>query len=347
MVMVLQSCRRLRCTCPPPDRRRLALLRFGLVGAMLLLAAVAAGAEGNDFAAWLQGLRTEAQNRGIRATTLDAALIDLKPLPRVIELDRKQPETTLTYEQYVKRVLPQSRIHQGQTLLHAHGEVLKQIEAQYGVPPHVVVALWGIESDYGHRTGGFPTIAALATLAHDGRRGAYFRRELLHALQIIDEGHIAADQMTGSWAGAMGQSQFMPSSFLRYAVDFDGDGRRDIWTTLGDVFASTANYLVQVGWQQHEPWGQRVILPDALDPTSLDLTIQKSLGDWQKLGVRGAASNSLRTVPARQAALVVPSDGPAPAFLVFHNFHVFLRWNRSTYFALAVSQLSDHIRHGE
>lgn len=344
--MISQSRCRFDLTCPPWHRRCTVFMLVGLFGAMTLLFSNAARADRRDFDTWLQNLRAEAQQLGIRNTTLDAALTGLEPLPRVIELDRKQPESTLTYTQYVELVMPQRRIMKGRALLDRHRDLLTQIEAQYGVPPHVVVALWGIESDYGLRTGGFQTIAALATLAYDGRRGAYFRRELLDALRILDDGHIAADMMRGSWAGAMGQSQFMPSSFLNAAVDFNGDGRRDIWTTLDDVFASTANYLMRAGWQAGETWGQRVTLPDDLDRALLDLHVKKSVDAWHRLGVRATDGGSLLETPFQQASLVAPSEGDEPAFLVFHNFRVFLKWNRSTYFALAVGNLSDQIRRG-
>jgi membrane-bound lytic murein transglycosylase B len=341
--MVLLLCCRFRLPCLP-HRWCFNVMLVYLCGALTLSLPAASRADRHDFDPWLQELRAEAQKRGIREATLNAALNDLKPLPRVIELDRKQPESTLTYDQYLKLVVPPSRISKGRALLNTHRDLLNQIEKQYGVPPHVIVALWGIESDYGLRTGGFQTIAALATLAHDGRRGAYFRRELLNALRIIDDGHIPANMMIGSWAGAMGQSQFMPSSFLNAAVDFNGDGRRDIWSTLGDVFASTANYLTRAGWHPGEPWGQRVTLPGGLDRALLDLNIQKSADAWRELGVRGADGSHLPTSPSRQGSLVVPAEGREPAFLVFHNFRVFLKWNRSTYFALAVGHLSDQIR---
>lgn len=344
MVLVLPSCYRFRLPCLPPHLWCFIFAWVYLFVVFTHALPTAARADRSDFNTWLQDLRAEAQKRGIRQTTLDAALNNLKPLPRVIELDRKQPESTLTYERYLKLVVPTSRIVKGQALLNAHRDLLHQIETQYGVPPHVVVALWGIESDYGLRTGGFQTIAALATLAYDGRRGAYFRSELLNALRILDDGHIPADRMVGSWAGAMGQSQFMPSSFLNAAVDFNGDDRRDIWGTLGDVFASTANYLKRAGWRADEPWGQRVTLPDDLDRRFLGLNVQKAVDAWQELGVRAADGSRLFTPASQQGSLVTPSEGIEPAYLVFQNFRVFLKWNRSTYFALAVGHLSDHIR---
>jgi len=218
-------------------------------------------AQDRGFATWLQELRTEAMAFGIRAQTLDVALTGLQPLPRVIELDRKQPEETLTYAQYLERVLPAARVQKGRRLLYQHRALLQEIGGKYGVSPGVIVALWGMETDFGHITGNFPVLAALATLAYDGRRSALFRGELLSALKIVDAGHVRPEAMIGSWAGAMGQNQFLPSSFLQYAVDYNGDGRRDIWTTLADVFASTAHYLARSGWQYHAVTPGVVLLP--------------------------------------------------------------------------------------
>jgi membrane-bound lytic murein transglycosylase B len=310
---------------------------------VLWLVVTAAFAQNGHFPApWLDALRAEAIQRGIRAETLDAALHDIKPIPRVLELDRRQPESSMTFAEYLKIVVPSSRVQRGRALLAQHKPLLEEISATYGVPASVVVALWGVESDYGRRTGGFSVIGALATLAYDGRRGSYFRGELLNALQILNEGHITLAQMTGSWAGAMGQSQFMPSSFLSRAVDYDGDGRRDIWTTQGDVFASAANYLKQAGWRQGQPWGRRVTLPAGFDASLIDLKVTKTPAAWQALGVRDAQGKALPE-SSRDASLVAP-DGPnGPAFFVYHNFRVLLKWNRSTYFGTAVGLLSDQI----
>src|SRR5215831_7065633 len=193
-------------------------LALGVVGA-------AAPAHADRFGDWLKGVRADARKEGIRAQTLDAAFVGVAPLPKVIELDRKQPEFTLTFLEYLDRVMPQMRIDRARDRLAQRRPVLDAVGQRYGVPPRFIVALWGIESDFGQQTGGFSVIAALATLAYDGRRAAYFRRELIDALRILDRGDVTPGAMKGSWAGAMGQSQFMPSSFLRYAVDFDGDGR--------------------------------------------------------------------------------------------------------------------------
>jgi membrane-bound lytic murein transglycosylase B len=302
----------------------------------------ARAASERDFAAWLQEFRAEAAASGIRAPTLDTALAGLRPLPRVIELDRKQPEETLTYAQYVERVLPASRVQKGLRLMHEHRVLLQEVSATYGVPPAVLVALWGMETDFGRITGNFPVLAALATLAYDGRRSALFRRELLQALKIIEAGHVRPEAMIGSWAGAMGQNQFMPSSFLQYGVDHNRDGRCDIWSTLADVFASTANYLARSGWQGREAWGYRVVLPATFTPSANGGQMSKPRATWQGLGVRRADGGVLPDGP-EPASLVLPGGVAGPAFLVYQNYHVFLKWNRSTYFALTVGQLADQL----
>ena len=211
--------------------------------------------------------------------------------------------------------------------------------------PRFIVAFWGIETDFGRITGGFKVVPALATLAFDGRRGAFFRKELLHALRIIEEGHISAKQMTGSWACAMGQPQFMPSSFNGYAVDHDGDGRKDIWTTRDDVFASAANYLSRYGWRGDERWGREVRLPEGFDASLQGLKVKKPIADWAALGVtlRGGAPLPGKTL---LASLILPGGKGGPAYLVYNNYRVILKWNRSHYFAIAVGHLADKIAGG-
>jgi len=309
------------------------------LGVLLLPRPAAAAA---DFAQWLQELRAEARTAGISAGILDAALTGIKPIPRVIELDRRQPERTISFAQYVDRVIPQSRVDRGRRLLRDHKALLDRVAASYGVQPRFIVALWGIETDFGRNTGGYKVVDALATLAHDGRRSAYFRGELLAALRILEEGHIDPAEMKGSWAGAMGQSQFMPSSFLNYAQDYNGDGTKDIWRSLPDVFASAANYLSTVGWNDDQTWGREVRLPDGFDSGLAGLEIRKPLSAWQALGVRRMTGGDLPAVDM-DASLVLP-DGPGGrAFLVYDNYRTIMRWNRSTYFATAVGLLSDRI----
>ena len=302
-----------------------------------------------SFDDWLVDLRAEATQKGISTATLDSALTGIKPIPRVIELDRKQPEFTLTFQEYLDRVVPVSRQKRAQARLKTHQALLTEIGDKYGVQPRFVVALWGIETDFGRVTGGFDVIPALASLAYDGRRSKFFRKELFHALQIIEEGHIAAKDMKGSWAGAMGQSQFMPSSFNRYAQDYDGDGRQNIWTTQADVFASASNYLKRVGWRHDITWGRAVTLPEnGLASRNNAMTLHdnktwKGLNTWAELGVKTEDGQDL---PSRniQARLVMPGGAEGPAYLVYKNFEAILKWNRSNYFAIAVGTLSDSMR---
>ena len=299
-------------------------------------------AQQRDFATWLQELRAEAVTLGIRPQTLDAALSGLRPLQRVLELDRKQPEDTLTYAQYLERTLPASRVQKGQRLLNEHRALLQEIGTKYDVPPGIIVALWGMETEFGRVTGNFSVLASLATLAYDGRRSAFFRHELLDALKIVDAGHVRPAAMTGSWAGAMGQNQFMPSSFLQYAVDYNGDGRCDIWTTLADVFASTANYLARAGWRWRQPWGHRVVLPADFDVASNAGQPSRTLAVWQVMGVQRADGGAF-PAEIESASLVLPNGATSPAFLVYPNYQVLLKWNRSHYFALTVGQFTDQL----
>jgi len=326
--------------------------RYLMSGIALLLGlciSFHATANEESFDSWLANLRKEAISNGISEATLDAALTGIEPIPRVIELDRKQPEFTLTFAEYLNLVVPNSRKERARDRFRTHQDLLKKIGEKYGVQPRFIVALWGIETDFGRVMGSFKVIPALASLAYDGRRSEFFRKELFFALQVIDEGHITADAMMGSWAGAMGQSQFMPSSFIRYAQDYDGDGRRDIWGTQGDVFASAANYLKQVGWRNDITWGRQVRLPDsgAAAPDSAlalhDAKTWKGLNDWAGLGVTNTDGSAL---PDRniQARLVLPDGKDGPAYLVYRNFESILKWNRSNYFAIAVGTLSDAMR---
>ena len=320
-------------------------IRLGIVAAIFL--ALAGGfapkpALAEDFTAWLTALRSEAEAKGIRPEILDAALQDVEPLPRVVELDRSQPEFTLTFEEYLARVVPPKRVEKGRAKLQQNYALLKEVSARYGVQPRFVVALWGIETDFGRLTGGFSVVQALVTLAYDGRRSAFFRKELLAALQILNEGHIAPAAMTGSWAGAMGQSQFMPTTFLGFAVDHDGDGKRDIWTSQGDVFASAANYLSKSGWRGDETWGRAVRLPEGFDSSLIGLDVEKPIREWQALGVRRANGKDLPKADMR-GSIVTATDGAGPAYLVYGNYRALLTWNRSTFFAVAVGTLADRI----
>jgi membrane-bound lytic murein transglycosylase B len=323
-------------------RGRFELLRCLAVGLIALLSPALVLANPQDFPGWLEGVRAEARASGISESTISLALSGLAPLPRVIELDRNQPESTLRFEEYLARVVSEKRVEQGRALMAENAELLQQVSQRFGVQPRFIVALWGVESDYGRLTGEFNVVAALATLAYDGRRSAYFRKELLQALRIVDAGHISATAMTGSWAGAMGQNQFMPSSFLDFAVDFDGDGRRDIWSSRADVFASIANYLARTGWNGAESWGRQVRLPAGFDQNLITLDQRRSLEEWSRLGVTLADGGAL---PASGVgvSLAQPAGRGGAVYLVNDNYRTILRWNRSLYFATAVGHLADRL----
>lgn len=294
------------------------------------------------FEQWLEEMKAEALSRGISRTTVDEALGMIEPIPRVIELDRSQPEFTLTFREYIAQVGSDERIAKGKERLAKYRSLLNSVSAEYGVPPQMIVALWGIETDFGRLTGGFQVVPALATLAHDGRRSNFFRKELMNALTIIDQGHVRAADMMGSWAGAMGQCQFMPSSFLRAAVDANGDGRKDIWKTQADIFASAANLLRRNGWERGRTWGRPVSLPANFDQTLVGLDTQMRLAEWQRLGVRRFDGRDLPRVDI-DASVIMPEGAGGPAFIVYNNFRAILKWNRSDYFALTAGYLADRI----
>ena len=313
------------------------------------LVAASAQAQTQKFSDWVEGVRKDATERGVDKAIFDTAFKGVKPIPRIIELDRKQPEFTLTFKQYLSRVASGVRIKKGRQKLAENRKELEEVGKKFGVQPRFIVALWGIETDFGRISGGFNVITALATLAYDGRRSKYFRGELLNALEILDQGHVKHKDMTGSWAGAMGQCQFMPSSFKAYAIDADGDGRRDLWGTKADVFASSANYLSSVGWNDDQTWGREVKLPENFDISIADKGARAKgskgllLSEWQARGVRRADGTDL---PSRnlKASLVLPAKGKSsPAYLVYGNYRSILHWNRSTYFALTVGYLADRI----
>ena len=296
-----------------------------------------------QFTAWLSEVREEALAQGIKQSTVDDAFVDVTIIPKVLEFDRKQPEFSLTFAQYLGRVISKARVKRGQKRISKYDSYLTEVTTRYQVPARFIVALWGIETDYGNLTGGFPVIGALATLAFEGRRAEFFRSELMHALRILDGGHISVDLMTGSWAGAMGQCQFMPSSFNRFAVDHDNDGRRDIWNSTEDVMASIANYLSESGWNNKYTWGREVRIPKNIDVSLFGLETRKFLQDWHNLGVRN--TNGSRLPQMHLEASLLQPDGPGtPAYLVYDNFNVILKWNRSHSFALAVGHLADNLK---
>lgn len=292
------------------------------------------------FAQFLRGVRAEARAGGISDRTLNAAMNDLQPIPRVLELDRRQPEFVLTFAQYRERQVTAQRMARGRQLRQENAALLAAIERQHRVPGRLVVAIWGLETNFGGNMGGFNVVGALATLAWDGRRAAFFRRELLAALRILEAGHIQPAAMRGSWAGAMGHPQFMPSSFERFAVDQDGDGRRDIWTNRADALGSIANYLARNGWRDGETWGREVRLPPRFDTAGTGRDATRPLSAWARAGVRAADGSPL---PASDlpAGILLPDGATGAAFAVYRNFGVIRRYNPSDFYALSVGLLSD------
>ncbi|MBI1272684.1 MAG: lytic murein transglycosylase [Alphaproteobacteria bacterium] len=310
----------------------------------LFVVAVSVPAQANTipFDVWLGGVRQEAMQRGVSGATLDTALAGTELQYDVLRLDRKQPEGRITFEEYKKRNVTNTMIEQGRALYREHFALLQGIAQQYGVAAKYIVALWGVETRYGTYTGGFNVIDSLATLAYDGRRSGYFRGELMNALSILERGEIGAYEMEGSWAGAMGQCQFMPTTFLHYAVDYNRDGRRDIWSTLPDVFASMANYLRAEGWRDGITWGRAVRLTKPVAARHAGLDYAQSLRAWHGAGVRQSNGQPLPLEDIK-ASLVQPDGAGGASYLVYDNYRALMRWNRSTYFATTVGLLADEI----
>lgn len=310
----------------------------------LAASAAAVDLQAQAFARWIAGLRDSARAAGIDDATLRAALDDVRYLPRVIELDRTQPEFTRSVWDYLDSAVSTQRIAAGRDKLAALRALADAATARYGVPAAIVIAIWGIESNYGANVGDIPTIDALATLGFDGRREAWARGQLLAALKIIQSGDIDRTHMIGSWAGAMGQTQFLPSVFLAHAVDADGDGRRDIWGSMPDVIASTAAFLAHSGWQADQAWGVEVALPAGFDHGRADLAQRLSSVQWAAEGVRAVDGAALPSLP--DASVLTPAGARGPAFLVGANFRAVLRYNNSTSYALAVGLLAQRLSGG-
>lgn len=295
-----------------------------------------------DFNQWRDGFRTEALAAGISAQVFDQAFAGVTPDPSVINSDRSQPEFTRPVWQYLETALSSQRVANGQKLLSQHADLLQKLENRYGVDRYALVAVWGMESSFGQITGNKSVIRSLATLAHEGRRPDFARNQLLAALRILQHGDVRPERMLGSWAGAMGQTQFIPTTYQEYAVDFDDDGRRDIWDNPADALASTANYLQASGWQSRQPWGFEVQLPQSFDYAQADQAIRKPLAQWRQLGLRGIPPGYDNT----SASLLLPAGYRGPAFLVLDNFRSVLRYNNSSSYALAIGLLADRFQGG-
>jgi lytic murein transglycosylase len=290
------------------------------------------------FARWIADFSASARTAGISDATLQSAFEGIRFIPRVTQADGAQAEFTRTVWDYLDSAVSAQRVVRGQDRLLEARPAVDAAAARYGVPAEILVAIWGMESNYGSFTGDIPTIDALATLGFEGRREAWARSQLLAALKILQNRDITREQMLGSWAGAMGQTQFLPSNFLAYAVDADGDGRRDIWGSLPDVMASTANFLARSGWQAGQPWGQEVRLPMGFDLTLADGEQRRPASAWADLGVRSVDGSPLPALT--DAALLLPASARGPAFIVGPNFRTILRYNNSTSYALAVGLLA-------
>ena len=309
-----------------------------------------------DFDVYVAALKKEALEKGYDEALVDQALATAKFKKKVISADKNQPEVKETLETYLPKRVPQWKIDRARKLYKENQDVLEKVAKEYGVQARFIVALWGLESNFGKIQGGHSVIASLVTLAFDGRRETMYKNQLWAALDILKEGHITLDKFKGSWAGAMGQTQFMPTSFNAYAVDYNGDGRKDIWTTEEDAFASIANYLKQAGWNDDLTWGRQVKLPEGFDNSNILRRgtktrsqwleywkdSERSLADWQALGVRKMDGSDLPNVDVT-AAMVMPDDVNGRIYLAYDNYKALMHWNRSYYFATSVGYLSDRI----
>lgn len=291
---------------------------------------------------WLTDFKQEAVSDGIQPNFFDTIFADVKPNRRVVNLDRSQPERRITYSKYKKTRADRYRVNLGKKKYKKHQALLEQIGQKYGVDPAIIVSLWGIESSYGHYMGKHSVIKALATLAFDKRRSEFFRKELLLALHILQDGHIDHHKFVGEWAGGTGQPQFLPSSWKRFAVDHNQDGKKDIWTQHGDVFASIANYLTENGWQRNQPWAIEVTAPDSFDyHLNTGYSVKKKVSEWMEMGIKPSKGFNFPNQDL-EAYVLKPYGGPY--IMAFHNFRVIMRYNRSTFYAGTVSYMADEIK---
>ena len=296
-----------------------------------------------SFIQYVEGLKKEAIALGIDKEVVKNAFEDVEFLHRSVTSDKQQPEFKMTLDTYIPRAVPKWKIKQAKEAYKKHYKLLHKIGKEYSVQPRFIVALWGVETNFGKLTGRYYIISSLSTMAYEGRREALFKEQLFAALTILEEGHITQDKFIGSWAGAMGQVQFMPTSYLNYAVDYDGDGKKDIWNTPADVFASAANYLKTEGWNNRETWGRQVQIPKNFNVKLAGIDKHKSLAQWQALGVRRFEGENLPNVNLN-ASIVIPDDKNGRIYLAYNNYKVLMHWNHSYYFATAVSFLSEHIK---
>jgi membrane-bound lytic murein transglycosylase B len=309
------------------------------------------------FADYVVSLKAEALAKGFSQNLIDESFANVKFHKRAVKADRSQPENVETLDTYLPKRVPKWKVDKARALYKEHFNLLNEIGIKYQVQPRFIVALWGLETNFGKFTGGYNVVSALSTLAYEGRREVFFKKQLMAALTILNEGHISSDNMKGSWAGAMGQNQFMPTSFLSYAVDGDGDGKKDIWQNQADVFSSMANYLQKEGWNDELTWGRQVKLPENFDYTlaipkntgsrkkwlKAWAKTEKTLAQWQALGIRRADGTNLPSVDIK-AALVFPDDKNGRVYLAYDNYKSLMHWNLSYYFVSSVGHLSDRIK---
>jgi len=317
------------------------------LGILLVAAALLrpSHAVAENFPSWLKALRYDALQYGISQKLVAEALPDtLAPNERLLRFDRRQPENIISFGRYKKNVVTPVRVRDGRAYMRQYHSLLKKIGDAYGVEPRYIVALWGIETSFGKNTGSFETIPALVTLAYDGRRRDFFRQELLKALRIVDQGNIALHDMKGSWAGAMGQCQFMPSSYEQFAQDYNKDGKRDIWKSRADVFASVAEYLSRSGWRKGQPFMRQVTLPSDFDNSLMGLNIQKPLQYWLDAGIRLRDQKKIAEDRCDLARVIQPGGKGYKAYIVYDNYRIIMKWNSSTYFATAVGLFAEQLK---
>ncbi|QBF84475.1 lytic murein transglycosylase [Shewanella maritima] len=310
--------------------------------ALLAMSVSADAANPPEFDQCVIELKSTAKQQGISQTIIDSSVANLKYVPKVIELDRRQPEFTTTFGDYIGKRVTDWRVQQGRKLLREHKDLLDKLTKQYGIPGQYIVSFWGLETNFGSYKGKMPVLDSLATLACDPRRSDYFTGELMQALRLKQQYGFSDEKMVGSWAGAMGHTQFMPTNYLKYAVDGNGDGKADLWDSTEDALTSAANFLQQLGWKANERWGREVLLPENYDFSALGVKNTMPLTQWAQKQLTQVSGKPLAT-PDMDAALYVPAGHKGPAFLGYDNFKVIMRWNRSEFYAIAVGHLADRI----
>lgn len=317
----------------------IALLSLSFV---IQFSVVARATDNSEFQLFLKSLWPSAKANGIRKSTFNAAIKDLTPDPEILNAQRKQPEFISPVWSYVERAVSDKRLELGRDVMTKRAEILDKIEERYGVQRHILLAIWGLESTFGKNTGNKKIIRSLATLAFKGERQKYGRTQLIAALKILQKGDIPLEEFKGSWAGAMGHTQFIPTTYNAYAVDFTGDGTRDIWRSISDALASTANYLKKSGWESGKTWGYEVKLPANFDYRHSGWGKKKQIKNWEKLGITRVNKRHFPRL-TDQAELILPAGARGPAFLVLKNFHVILKYNKSVSYVLAIGHLGDRL----